>query len=58
MIFSKKNYEREMKCMKDDVSDLEQRYWDLWHRHYRLLNYLGLEEKKNEPSIEIVKKRK
>lgn len=58
MIVSKKQYDRDAKRMENEIRRIDERYWDLWHRHDRLLRYLGLEEKEVEPSIEIVKKRK
>lgn len=45
MMFGNSKY----KVLRTRIDKLNDRYWDLWARHDRLLRHLGLEEVHQEP---------
>lgn len=44
MFVSTRRFEARMDYMEREYKDLQNRYWELRHSHYRLLEHLGVNE--------------
>jgi hypothetical protein len=53
MFVTKKQHERDINYLSAEYERISERYWDLWRRHARLLNHLGLTEVKQFEYTEI-----
>lgn len=53
MFGKKRRLEIELEDMKNSIKCLENKYWDLWHKHERLLRHLGLSEHKVPEAVEL-----
>ena len=45
MIVTKKQYDYDISRLENDIDRLNNLYWDLYHKHDRLMNHLNLMEK-------------
>ena len=53
MFEKKTRLENELEDMRNSIKTLDNKYWDLWHKHERLLRHLGLSEHKIPEAIEL-----
>lgn len=53
MFGKKSRLDIELEDMKNSIKALDNKYWDLWRKHERLLMHLGLSEIKIPEAIEL-----
>ena len=51
MLVTDKKLERELGYIKNQLTVLQNRYWELVHKHDRLLNHLGIREEIISPGV-------
>ena len=51
MFVRKRDYEFEIKCLKDALKYSDDQRWKLWHRVQRLMDYLDVHEVEQEPIV-------
>ena len=56
MFVSRKEYDRETDYLEDRIRRIESRYLELWGKHHRLLEHLGLQEREMPERVELCKK--
>ena len=55
MFVTRKRLEDCLYGLYGEIKFMNDKYWDLWHKHERLMRYLGLEEN-TRSGVEILKK--
>ena len=56
MFVSRKEYDMNTDYLEDRIRHIESRYWELWHKHQRILEHFGLQEREVPERTELCKK--